>query len=369
MSSKITTHARAHVMYMAMYVRRFVVLYTAMYVCARRLPAVRPFAIENPAMFSGRQYLRAAVLKVTVQHGVNLVPQCPAIVPQSKCFTAGLAVVASQRVTSLVPQCPAITAPICTRTGVRTHAHTRTRIRTRRMAQWEVPRDCAGLTQILKHGRSGSNHLENDNGSTRTIAIQDRNEERLVSRLWLSSTNRVRRHLASAECGTRTRPRQESIIPSSLPSLPADAGRSGSSRGAVRSRVTWTPRLAHVGNTSAIRPQRSRLTSSRHVWPPVGPRPVCQSGRAKDQSPAGQWFLPGENSQERPAGTVANHPTVCFVCPSANGGNACPTHPNPIRHATAGTTSSCRQPRPFRSSSGIWPGSRSSLPCSSADHA
>lgn len=320
MSSNITTRVRAHVMYMAMYVRRFVVLYTAMYVCARRLPAVRPFAIENPAMFSGRQYLRAAVLKITVQHGVNLVPHSPAIVPQSKCLTAGLTVVAPQRVTSLVPHSPAITAPICTRTGVRTYAHTRTRIRTRRMAQWEVPRDCAGLIQTLKHGRSGSNHQENDNGSTRTITIQDRNEERLVSRLWLSSTNRVRRHLASAECGTRTRPGQERIIPSRLPSLPADAGRSGSSRGAVKARVTWTPRLAHVGNTSAIRHNApaSRLVAT--CGHPLAHVALCQSGRAKDQQPACQWFLPGENSQERPVGTVANHRTVLFPSPKTRPG-------------------------------------------------
>ena len=86
-----------------------------------------------------------------------------------------------------------------------------------------------------------------------TIPLQGREEERLVSRLWLPATNRVRRDLASAECGTRTRPRQESIIPSHLPSLPSDARRSACSRGAVKSRGTWTSRLSRVGNTSAIR--------------------------------------------------------------------------------------------------------------------
>lgn len=235
MTAEQTNHARAYVMYIAMYMGLMRALYTAMYVRARRSRSVSPSAFNNRPMFFARLDLRAGVERNAGHDVVNLVPQCPALVPQSKCLTAGLAVVAPQQLTALVPQCPAINAYLA-RTWAHVRMHTRVHAHTRRMAQREVPRDCAGLTGTRLYADSMPSRQETCHATTRTIAIQDRNEERLVSRLWPSPTDHIRRDLAPAKCRTRKQSRQARVLPSRLPSLPPDAGRRGRSRRAVKPR-------------------------------------------------------------------------------------------------------------------------------------
>jgi hypothetical protein len=83
LSAKFTNHVRAHVMYIPMYMGLMRALYTAMYVRARQSRAVSPSAFNNRPMFSVRHDLRAGVRKNAGRDVVNLVPQCPALVPPS----------------------------------------------------------------------------------------------------------------------------------------------------------------------------------------------------------------------------------------------------------------------------------------------
>jgi hypothetical protein len=88
-------------------------------------------------------------------------------------------------------------------------------------------------------------------------------------------------------------------------------------------RVTQMSRECH--RAAPVGPSRRRFAAwrrpsprrTRHgTWPPVGPRRVCQSGRAKDQRRAGQWFLPGQKSPEMAVGTDAISSRVCFRGPN-----------------------------------------------------
>lgn len=162
-------------------------------------------------------------------------------------------------------------------------------------AQWGASRDGARLTGTRICTDSMPNPQETCHATTRTIAIQDRNEERLVSRLWPSPTNHVRRDLAPAKCGTRKQSRQARVLRSHLRSVPPDRGRRGQSRRAVRPRgehrhpswplfATHPPAAATIPMRRPTRHVATRQPTPRlpkwHAERPPASRPMVPSWQA-----------------------------------------------------------------------------------------
>jgi hypothetical protein len=94
--------------------------------CARARVGNRRICVN----VSGNQYLGKLQPNSFGERSTNSVPHSPALVPQSKCLTAGLAVVVGQGLTSLVPQCPAMKGKLL-HAGAHAHAHTRAHTRGR----------------------------------------------------------------------------------------------------------------------------------------------------------------------------------------------------------------------------------------------
>lgn len=127
MIDPMPVRVRAHVMYMALYMRANNALYSVMYAPVHGADRVHAATQGISSKSHGGQYLYDLTPKTTVRQEANLVPHSPAIVPQSKCLTAGLTGVTAQGLRSLVPQCPAITAKLYAYAGARTYAHTHAR--------------------------------------------------------------------------------------------------------------------------------------------------------------------------------------------------------------------------------------------------
>ena len=126
MSGRWTACTRARTMYMTTYVRANHAMYMVIYVRARRVVRVHAMSGKIALKSHCEIYLRRFFTKRPLAQKPNLVPHSPAIVPQSKCLTAGLTGVTAQGLTLLVPQCPAMFPYLYMYAGARAHTRTRT---------------------------------------------------------------------------------------------------------------------------------------------------------------------------------------------------------------------------------------------------
>jgi len=270
--------ARAHTMYTTLCARAKRVMYSTLYMVVRAPVCVHASSglfLRKP--HAGRM-LRQNTRPTGAQDNLHLVPHSPAIVPQSKCLTAGLTGVVAQGLKSLVPQCPAIQASYSARRRLRTCAHTHTRAHTRRGTQWEVPRDTAGLTAGADRALSMLKSQENDPANAQAITLPSRADEPLASHVWQQAAHHVCQQPATTACGARTPVTPECHDHASLSNVSGRAGHRGDARRAVRAedaaRRTTLAHVACVHRAWTNRPKIFRAAPRRHASRHVAkPRP------------------------------------------------------------------------------------------------